>query len=150
MSDESVEEFRSRAKAWLEANAPRRGPDGSEEDARGQASIPAQDGCAPSVPMMRMPRCSSNCRNCATPGCSRGTEPRSTTTGRASKKFGDRSICASRAASQRSSGTSGANTKAMMERPRSLIRGFVSELVTIPTYPLTDRWSTGIRGARTK
>jgi alkylation response protein AidB-like acyl-CoA dehydrogenase len=42
MSDESVEEFRSRAKAWLEANAPRRGPDGSEEDARGQASIPAQ------------------------------------------------------------------------------------------------------------
>src|SRR6202522_1078706 len=42
MSDESVEEFRSRAKAWLEANAPRRGPDGGEEDPRGLASIPAQ------------------------------------------------------------------------------------------------------------
>ena len=42
MSDQSAEDFRSRAKAWLEANAPRRGPDGREEDARGQASIPEQ------------------------------------------------------------------------------------------------------------
>ena len=29
MSDQSAEDFRSRAKAWLEANAPRRGPDGT-------------------------------------------------------------------------------------------------------------------------
>ena len=42
MSDQSAEEFCSRARAWLEANAPRRGPDGMEEDARGQASIPEQ------------------------------------------------------------------------------------------------------------
>ena len=42
MSDQSAADFRSRARAWLQANAPRRGPDGMEEDARGQASIPAQ------------------------------------------------------------------------------------------------------------
>jgi alkylation response protein AidB-like acyl-CoA dehydrogenase len=42
MSDQSAEDFRSRARAWLQANAPRRGPDGMAEDARGQASIPEQ------------------------------------------------------------------------------------------------------------
>jgi alkylation response protein AidB-like acyl-CoA dehydrogenase len=42
MSDQSAADFRSRARAWLQANAPRRGPDGMEEDARGQASIPEQ------------------------------------------------------------------------------------------------------------
>ncbi|HEY2287246.1 MAG TPA: acyl-CoA dehydrogenase family protein [Streptosporangiaceae bacterium] len=42
MSDQSAEDFASRAKAWLEANAPRRGPDGMEDDARGPASIPEQ------------------------------------------------------------------------------------------------------------
>ena len=42
MSDQSAEDFRGRARAWLEANAPRRGPDGMEEDARGQATIADQ------------------------------------------------------------------------------------------------------------
>jgi alkylation response protein AidB-like acyl-CoA dehydrogenase len=42
MSDQSAEDFASRARAWLEANAPRRGPDGMEDDARGPASIPEQ------------------------------------------------------------------------------------------------------------
>ncbi|HEY3981633.1 MAG TPA: acyl-CoA dehydrogenase family protein, partial [Streptosporangiaceae bacterium] len=42
MSDQSAEDFRGRARDWLEANAPRRGPDGMEEDARGQATIADQ------------------------------------------------------------------------------------------------------------
>jgi alkylation response protein AidB-like acyl-CoA dehydrogenase len=42
MSDQSAEDYRSRARAWLEANAPRRGPDGMEEDTRGQATIADQ------------------------------------------------------------------------------------------------------------
>jgi alkylation response protein AidB-like acyl-CoA dehydrogenase len=42
MSDQSAEDFASRARAWLEATAPRRGPDGMEEDARGGSSIPEQ------------------------------------------------------------------------------------------------------------
>src|SRR3977135_2290463 len=42
MSDQSAEEFRSRARAWLEAHGPRRGPGGTDEDSRGQASIPEQ------------------------------------------------------------------------------------------------------------
>jgi alkylation response protein AidB-like acyl-CoA dehydrogenase len=42
MSEQSAQEFGLRARAWLEANAPRHGPDGGEEDARGQASIPEQ------------------------------------------------------------------------------------------------------------
>jgi alkylation response protein AidB-like acyl-CoA dehydrogenase len=42
MSDQSAADFRSRARAWLQANAPRRGPDGMEEDARGPASIAEQ------------------------------------------------------------------------------------------------------------
>jgi alkylation response protein AidB-like acyl-CoA dehydrogenase len=41
MSDQSAEEFRSRAQAWLEANAPRRGPDGMEEGG-GQTTVADQ------------------------------------------------------------------------------------------------------------
>ena len=33
----------------------------------------------------------------------------------------------------------------MMERPRSRISGFVSDVVTVPTYPLAAGRSTGIQ-----
>ena len=63
-------------------------------------------------------------------GASLGKVPVSTITGRPSKKFGARSICASRAASQFGSGGSGVRTSAMMERPRMRMKGRVSVIVT--------------------
>ena len=68
---------------------------------RPQASSPCQDGCAPSVPMMRMPRVFEPLQQARDVGllarqCRRGRAP----PGGLSKKDGDRSICASSAASQ--------------------------------------------------
>jgi alkylation response protein AidB-like acyl-CoA dehydrogenase len=42
MSEQSVEEFRSRARAWLEANAPRRGSDGGGDEGPDQVGIREQ------------------------------------------------------------------------------------------------------------
>jgi alkylation response protein AidB-like acyl-CoA dehydrogenase len=42
MSEQSVEEFRSRARAWLEANAPRRGSDGGGDEGPDQVGIQEQ------------------------------------------------------------------------------------------------------------
>ena len=72
-------------------------------------SRPCHEGCAPSVPMIRMPRPCSRCSRPATFGCVLGNAARSSTTGRPSKKAGDRSTCASSASSQSSTGASGAS-----------------------------------------
>jgi hypothetical protein len=60
--------------------------------------------------------------------------------------LGERSICASSALSQSCSGTSGARTRAMMERPRRRINGRVSDVVTLCAYPGARPRSTVLRG----
>ena len=112
---------------------------------RPQASIPVHDGCAPSVPMMRMPRSSSDFRNPATSGVPAGSAPKSAITGRPSKKVGARAICASSAASHVGNGGSGASTRAITDRPRNRMKGGVSAFVTASSVL---RQTRGVNGNR--